>query len=176
MLQRTITFTDRRTRQPSFVKKYLGILPRVPAHYRGHRGTSYRICRPKSGHNYYEPTPRRHAAGSKMGLPELQLGIIPGFGGTQRLPRLVGLQKAIEMMLTSKQINHEAALKLGLVDAVAPKEQLLAAARAHALDMARGRKPRMMSLTRWVRVCWVGGVGGSGRRALRLQYLMCQGR
>lgn len=38
-----------------------------------------------------------------MGLPELQLGIIPGFGGTQRLPRLVGLQKALEMMLTSKQ-------------------------------------------------------------------------
>lgn len=42
--------------------------------------------------------------GTRLGLPELQLGIIPGFGGTQRLPRLVGLQKAIEMMLTS-QVN-----------------------------------------------------------------------
>lgn len=40
--------------------------------------------------------------GTRLGLPELQLGIIPGFGGTQRLPRLVGLQKAVEMMLTSQ--------------------------------------------------------------------------
>jgi enoyl-CoA hydratase/3-hydroxyacyl-CoA dehydrogenase len=38
------------------------------------------------------------AAGSRLGLPELQLGIIPGFGGTQRLPRLVGLKKAIQVM------------------------------------------------------------------------------
>jgi enoyl-CoA hydratase/3-hydroxyacyl-CoA dehydrogenase len=43
--------------------------------------------------------------GTRIGLPELQLGIIPGFGGTQRLPRLVGLQKAIEMMLTSQVSN-----------------------------------------------------------------------
>ena len=40
--------------------------------------------------------------GTRLGLPELQLGIMPGFGGTQRLPRLVGLQKGIEMMLTSQ--------------------------------------------------------------------------
>lgn len=39
-------------------------------------------------------------AGTSFGLPELQLGIIPGFGGTQRLPRAVGLKKAVEMMLT----------------------------------------------------------------------------
>jgi Enoyl-CoA hydratase/isomerase len=57
-------------------------------------------------------------AGTKLGLPELQLGIIPGFGGTQRLPRLVGLQKAAEMMLTSQPISDKAAKKLGLVDDV----------------------------------------------------------
>lgn len=55
---------------------------------------------------------------TKLGLPELQLGIIPGFGGTQRLPRLVGLKKAIEMMLTSKPVQGDQAKKLGLVDAV----------------------------------------------------------
>lgn len=88
------------------------------------------------------------APGSRLGLPELQLGIIPGFGGTQRLPRLVGLQKAIEMMLTSTPIKDSAALKLGLLDAVVPQQELLAAAKKHALDIAEGRLPRMFSLYR----------------------------
>lgn len=87
-------------------------------------------------------------AGSRMGLPELQLGIIPGFGGTQRLPRLVGLQKAMEMMLTSTPIKAEAAAELGLVDALVPKDQLLQAAKQLALDIAGGKKPRNFSLTR----------------------------
>eukprot|EP00195_Chlamydomonas_chlamydogama_P011374 CAMPEP_0202900968 /NCGR_PEP_ID=MMETSP1392-20130828/12462_1 /ASSEMBLY_ACC=CAM_ASM_000868 /TAXON_ID=225041 /ORGANISM="Chlamydomonas chlamydogama, Strain SAG 11-48b" /LENGTH=718 /DNA_ID=CAMNT_0049587441 /DNA_START=176 /DNA_END=2332 /DNA_ORIENTATION=+ len=86
--------------------------------------------------------------GTRLGLPELQLGIIPGFGGTQRLPRLVGLQKAAEMMLTSQPIKHDAALKLGLVDEVVPKDQLLQAAKRRALDIATGRQPRLYSLTR----------------------------
>jgi len=86
--------------------------------------------------------------GTRMGLPELQLGILPGFGGTQRLPRLVGLQKALEMMLTSAPIKDGAARKLGLVDDVVPQAQLLEAARRMALDIAEGRKPRMLSLYR----------------------------
>ncbi|GLI69386.1 hypothetical protein VaNZ11_013987, partial [Volvox africanus] len=86
--------------------------------------------------------------GTKLGLPELQLGIIPGFGGTQRLPRLVGLAKAAEMMLTSTPIKAEAGLKLGLVDALAPADQLVSTAKALALDIADGKKPRMYSLTR----------------------------
>ena len=48
--------------------------------------------------------------GTKLGLPELQLGILPGFGGTQRLPRLVGLQTACQMMLTSAPIDSKKVL------------------------------------------------------------------
>ncbi|GFP94740.1 peroxisomal fatty acid beta-oxidation multifunctional protein aim1 [Phtheirospermum japonicum] len=62
---------------------------------------------------------------AQLGLPELTLGIIPGSGGTQRLPRLVGLPKALEIMLLSKSVTSEEGKKLGLVDAVAPSEELL---------------------------------------------------
>ena len=55
---------------------------------------------------------------TSLGLPELKLGIIPGFGGTQRLPRLVGLKKAVELILSSKNVKGDQAKKLGLVDAV----------------------------------------------------------
>ncbi len=86
--------------------------------------------------------------GTRLGLPELSLGILPGFGGTQRLPRLVGLQLAMQMMLTSAPIKADAAHKAGLVDAIAPKDQLLAAAKAWALDIAAGVKPRQAPLQR----------------------------
>lgn len=56
--------------------------------------------------------------GTKFGLPELNLGLIPGFAGTQRLPRLVGVPKATEMILTSTPISAEEALKWGLVNHV----------------------------------------------------------
>ncbi|KAH7439899.1 hypothetical protein KP509_04G080700 [Ceratopteris richardii] len=85
---------------------------------------------------------------AQLGLPELQLGIIPGFGGTQRLPRLVGLSKAIEMMLLSKSVSSEEAEKLGLVDAVVSREELLASARKWALDIAAGRKPWIITLNK----------------------------
>lgn len=85
---------------------------------------------------------------TQLGLPELQLGIIPGFGGTQRLPRLVGLTKAIEMMLTSKPIKAEEGKELGLVDEIAPSPKLLAVAKAWALDILEGRRPWLHSLTR----------------------------
>ncbi|CAH2077630.1 unnamed protein product [Thlaspi arvense] len=55
---------------------------------------------------------------AQLGLPELTLGVIPGFGGTQRLPRLVGLAKATDMILLSKSISSEEGHKLGLIDAL----------------------------------------------------------
>ena len=59
-----------------------------------------------------------------MGLPEITLGIIPGYGGTQRLPRLVGLAKAKELIMTGSHITAEEALALGLVNKVVPREKL----------------------------------------------------
>ncbi|RAL54328.1 hypothetical protein DM860_001456 [Cuscuta australis] len=85
---------------------------------------------------------------TQLGLPELQLGIIPGFGGTQRLPRLVGLAKGLEMMLTSKPVKGQEALNLGLVDAVVSPSELLDAARRWALDIFERRKPWVTSLYR----------------------------
>ncbi|KAI3977538.1 hypothetical protein MKX01_000451 [Papaver californicum] len=84
----------------------------------------------------------------QLGLPELTLGIIPGMGGTQRLPRLVGTSKAIEMMLMSRTIMSEEGKKLGLIDAVISKEELLTVASCWALDIAERRKPWISSLQR----------------------------
>jgi len=73
------------------------------------------------------------AAGAKLALPEVKLGIIPGTGGTQRLPRLIGKGKAYELLLTGDTITAEDALNIGLINKVVPKGEALAAAE----EMAR---------------------------------------
>ncbi len=65
------------------------------------------------------------SAKTSLGLPEVQLGLLPGGGGTQRLPKLVGVQKALDMMLTGKQLRPKQALKSGLVDDAVPVEILI---------------------------------------------------
>lgn len=65
------------------------------------------------------------SAGTLMGLTETSLAIIPGAGGTQRLPRLIGQAKALELILTGRRISSEEALQYGLVNAVAEKENVL---------------------------------------------------
>ncbi|KAI3790035.1 hypothetical protein L2E82_02847 [Cichorium intybus] len=85
---------------------------------------------------------------AQLGLPELSLGVMPGFGGTQRLPRILGLSKAIDMMLTSKPILSEEGAKLGLIDAIVPPQELLKVTRKWALDIAEARKPWVRSLHR----------------------------
>ncbi|KAI5084489.1 hypothetical protein GOP47_0000658 [Adiantum capillus-veneris] len=85
---------------------------------------------------------------AQLALLELELGIIPGGGGTQRLPRLVGLTKALDMIMTSRQISSEEALESGLIDAVVPDEELLPTARSWALDIASRRRPWIRSLDR----------------------------
>jgi enoyl-CoA hydratase/carnithine racemase len=72
---------------------------------------------------------------AEMGLTEVTLGIIPGGGGTQRLPRLVGQGKALELILTGKRIEAQEAWRLGLVEQVVPHEQLMQTVEALALTI-----------------------------------------
>jgi enoyl-CoA hydratase len=65
---------------------------------------------------------------AKLGQPEVKLGVIPGFGGTQRLPRLVGPAAALDLVLTGRTVTAEEALAMGLVNRVVPQDQLLAEA------------------------------------------------
>ena len=81
-----------------------------------------------------------------LGLPEVQLGLLPGGGGTQRLPKRVGIQKSLDMMLTGKQLRAKQALKAGLVNDVVPNSVLLATAEKLALSGKVKPKARKLSL------------------------------
>ncbi|KAM7527043.1 hypothetical protein LguiB_030453 [Lonicera macranthoides] len=85
---------------------------------------------------------------AQLGLPELQYGILPGLGGTQRLPRLVGLPKALEMMLMSKRLTGKDAQTVCLVDSIVPADKLLSTACCWALDIVECKKPWLVSLHR----------------------------
>jgi len=75
--------------------------------------------------------------GAEMGLPEVSLGIIPGGGGTARLPRLVGIARAKDLVLTARRIGAAEALALGVVSRIAPAARLLPEALALAEQVAR---------------------------------------
>ena len=75
---------------------------------------------------------------TRLGLPEVQLGLLPGSGGTQRLPRLIGLLPSLDMILTGKQLRAVKAKKLGVVDAVVPESILLQVAKSF-VDKHTGR-------------------------------------
>jgi len=74
---------------------------------------------------------------AKLGLPEVTLGIIPGYGGTQRLPRLVGLGRACEMIATGRMVDAEEAHRIGLVDRVLPADDLLTEAKKLAAKIGK---------------------------------------
>ena len=78
------------------------------------------------------------AEGARLGQPEILLGIIPGGGGTQRLPRLVGATRAKEIILTGRQVTADEALRIGLVDEVVPAGEVLDRALAKAAELAAG--------------------------------------
>ncbi len=79
---------------------------------------------------------RLAAEGSRLGQPEINLGIMPGFGGTQRLPRIIGQSKARELILTGDPISAQEAKSIGLVSHVLPPEDLLRHAQGMARNMA----------------------------------------
>lgn len=79
---------------------------------------------------------------TRLGLPEVQLGLLPGSGGTQRLPRLIGVSSALEMILTGKQLRARQALKAGLVDEVVPQSILLQT----AVELALKGRPASRSM------------------------------
>nr|KHD98474.1 enoyl-CoA hydratase [Kocuria polaris] len=89
------------------------------------------------------------AAGARFGLPETNLGILPGAGGTQRLSRLVGLGRAQEMILTGRIIDAEEALRIGLVTSVVPADELMDAALATA-DSILAKGPLAVRLAKLV--------------------------
>jgi enoyl-CoA hydratase/carnithine racemase len=74
----------------------------------------------------------------RLGVPEVTLGLLPGNGGTQRLPRLIGRQKAMELLLTGKPLDPKTAATLGIVDRLVPADQLLPDAVAFAASLATG--------------------------------------
>ena len=75
---------------------------------------------------------------TQLGLPEVQLGLLPGGSGTQRLPALIGIAQALDIMLAGKSVKASKARKLGLVDEVVPKPILLEIARKRARELADG--------------------------------------
>jgi enoyl-CoA hydratase len=82
---------------------------------------------------------------AKMGQPEVKLGIIPGYGGTQRLPRLVGRGRALELLLSGEMMAAEEAHRIGLVNAVVPQAELLNHCRAW-LDKVLANAPLALAL------------------------------
>lgn len=74
----------------------------------------------------------------RIGLPEVMLGLLPGNGGTQRLPRLIGASKAMDLLLTGRAVDPLGALDLGIVDRLTPPERLLAEAVGFARQLADG--------------------------------------
>ena len=87
-----------------------------------------------------------------FGQPEVSLGIPPGFGGTQRLPRLIGRGRAMELLTTGRQVKADEALRIGLANHVVPPEQLM----AKGLELARmvaGKAPIAVRVTKQAAHC-----------------------
>ena len=86
----------------------------------------------------------------RLGLPEVTLGLLPGNGGTQRLPRLIGANKALEMMITGEQVGPDEALRLGIVNRLFPAEDLIPETEAYAQKLSSGATLAIAAIKRAV--------------------------
>lgn len=94
----------------------------------------------------------RYASDSaRLGQPEITLGIIPGYGGTQRFPRLAGSGKALELLLTGDMVKADEALRIGLVDGVFPSDDLQSAAKKLAAKILSKAPLAVAAIKRCVR-------------------------
>jgi enoyl-CoA hydratase/carnithine racemase len=87
----------------------------------------------------------------RIGLPEVTLGLLPGNGGTQRLPRLVGWSRALDLMITGRTLTPEEAHRIGIVDALHPAGELAERTRAYARSVASSAPLAVASIKRAVR-------------------------
>ena len=97
---------------------------------------------------------------AKMGLPEVSLGVIPGYGGTQRLPQLVGKGKAMEMIMTAGMISADDAKDCGLVNHVVAQEELLSLAEKIAEKIIRNSPAAISAAIEAVNANFKDGVNG----------------
>ncbi len=97
---------------------------------------------------------------AKLGLPEVTLGVIPGYGGTQRLPQLVGKGRAMEMILSAQMITANKALEFGLVNYVVPQEELLPLANSIAEKIANNSASAIAKAIESVNANYQDGVNG----------------
>ncbi|MFL1894342.1 enoyl-CoA hydratase/isomerase family protein [Aquimarina sp. 2-A2] len=97
---------------------------------------------------------------AKMGLPEVSLGVIPGYGGTQRLPQLVGKGRAMEMIMTAGMIDANQALQYGLVNHVTTQEDLLPLAEKIASRIMRNSTVAIRAAIKAVNASYEDGING----------------
>jgi enoyl-CoA hydratase len=97
---------------------------------------------------------------AKMGLPEVSLGVIPGYGGTQRLPQLVGKGRAMEMIMTAGMITAEDAYRIGLVNHVVPQTELLYYTKSLAQRIMRNSPVAIGKAIKTVNANFIDGVNG----------------
>lgn len=97
---------------------------------------------------------------ARMGLPEVSLGVIPGYGGTQRLPQIVGKGKALEMILSAKMIGAEQAASCGLVNDVVPPELLIETAHKMARSIMKNSPKAVSTAIQAVLSGYEDGING----------------